>query len=179
MAHGIAANQMITSKMTQDQERAYIKTSIEAVTRATGIKPLGWMGPEFGESENTAAILADEGMSYVCDWPNDDQPYPMNTPTGDIYSLPVNLTLVDVRSHWYGRIHIDTYAKMIMDSFDVIYREGATTGRMMVLNFQPWLMGTGFRSKYLDMALGHICKHGGIWKASAGEIVEHHRSHVQ
>ena len=47
---------------------------------------------------------------------------------------------------------------------------------MLVLNFQPWLMGTGFRSKYLDQALGHIAKHGGIWKASAGEIVDYHRS---
>ena len=37
-------------------------------------------GPEYGESENTVAILADEGIRYVCDWPNDDQPYPMKTP---------------------------------------------------------------------------------------------------
>ena len=176
MAHGVAVNQLLTSKMTPDQERDYIRRSIDAVTQATGQAPRGWMGAEFGESAETAAILADEGVSYVCDWPNDDHPYPMNTPTGDLYSLPVNLTLVDLRSHWYGRIHVDTYAKMIMDSFDVVYREGADTGRMLVLNFQPWLMGTGFRSKYLDQALGHICRHGGIWKASAGEIVDYHRS---
>ncbi len=176
MAHGIAANQMITSRMTEEQERDYIRRSIEAVTKATGVRPKGWLGIEFGESERTASILADEGIGYVCDWPNDDQPYHMNTPTGDMYSLPVNLTLVDLRSHWYGRIHVDTYAKMITDSFDVVYREGAETGRLMVLNFQPWLMGTGFRSKHLDRALGHICRHGGIWKASAGEIIDHCRS---
>ena len=135
MAHGVAVNQLLTSKMTPDQEREYIRHSVDSVAKATGTTPRGWMGAEFGESAETAAILADEGVSYVCDWPNDDQPYPMKTPTGDLYSMPVNLTLVDVRSHWYGRIQVDTYAKMIMDSFDVVYREGAETGRMLVLNF--------------------------------------------
>ena len=98
MAHGVAVNQLLTSKMTPDQERDYIRRSLDAVEKATGSRPRGWMGAEFGESAETAAILADEGLDYVCDWPNDDHPYPMNTPTGDLYSLPVNLTLVDVRS---------------------------------------------------------------------------------
>ena len=48
MAHGIAVNQMITSKMTQQQERDYIRRSVDAVTKATGIKPRGWMGAEAG-----------------------------------------------------------------------------------------------------------------------------------
>ena len=69
MAHGIAVNQMITSKMTQDQERDYIRRSIDAVTKATGAKPRGWMGAEFGESEHTAAILADEASATFATGP--------------------------------------------------------------------------------------------------------------
>ena len=175
MAHGLAVNQMITSKMTQEEERGHIRQSIDAVTKATGSKPLGWFGPEYGESENTVALLADEGIRYVCDWPNDDQPYPMKTPTGDLYSLPILLSLDDEYTHWINKIQIDTYSKMITDAFDVLYREGADTGRMMVLNFHPWLMGTPFRSKYLELALSHICRHKEIWKATAGEIVDWHR----
>jgi allantoinase len=175
MAHGIAVNQMLTSNMTPEQERDYIRRSIDAVTKATGSTPRGWLGPEFGESNETANILADEGVEFVCDWPNDDQPYPMKTPTGDLYSLPVNISLVDLRTHWYGGVHVDTYAKMIMDSFDVIYREGADSGRILVLNIHPWLMGTAFRSKHLDNALSYIFKHSGVWNATASEIVDCHR----
>ena len=144
-------------------------------TKATGSKPLGWFGPEYGESENTVAILADEGIKYVCDWPNDEQPYPMKTSTGSIYSLPILLSLDDQFTHWINKIQIDSYAKMITDSFDVLYRESAETGRMMVLNFHPWIMGTPFRSKYLEIALSHISKHDGIWNATASEIVDWHR----
>ena len=175
MAHGVAVNQMLTSKMTKEEERKHIQRSIEAVEKATGSKPLGWHGPEYGESENTLALLADEGIRYVCDWPNDDQPYPMKTPSGDLYSLPILLSLDDHYTHWINKIHIDAYTKMITDSFDVLYREGADSGRMMVLNLHPWLIGTPFRSKYLDIALNYICKHEGVWKATASEIVDWHR----
>ena len=81
MAHGVAVNQMITSNMTESQERDHIQSATKAITTAIGRRPAGWFGAEYGESENTVAILADEGFQYVCDWPNDDQPYPMHTPT--------------------------------------------------------------------------------------------------
>ena len=62
MAHGVAVNQLLTSKMTPDQEREYIRHSVDSVAKATGTTPRGWMGAEFGESAETAAILADEGV---------------------------------------------------------------------------------------------------------------------
>src|SRR5215212_6638172 len=35
IAHGISVNRMITSKMSEEEERRYIRTSIDAVTQAT------------------------------------------------------------------------------------------------------------------------------------------------
>lgn len=172
IAHGVAVNQMITSLMNEETERDYIRQSIESVARASGSKPLGWLGPEYGESARTTATLAGEGIHYVCDWPNDDQPYPMKTRAGKIYSLPVTLDLDDTFTHWMKRVPINIYAKMITDTFDTLYREGAESGRLIVINIHPWLMGQPFRSKYLDHALGHICKQEGVWKATGSEIVD-------
>jgi len=36
------------------------------------------MGPGLAETFDTPDILAEEGIEYVCDWVNADQPYPMN-----------------------------------------------------------------------------------------------------
>jgi hypothetical protein len=33
--------------MSEDEERQYIRASIEAVERATGTRPVGWSGPDF------------------------------------------------------------------------------------------------------------------------------------
>ena len=45
IGHGISVSRMITSNMTEQEEREYIQTSLEALTRATGTAPAGWLGP--------------------------------------------------------------------------------------------------------------------------------------
>src|SRR5206468_11812128 len=75
IGHGVAVNRMITSRMSEQEEREYIQTSVQALTRATGKVPVGWLGPELGESTRTPRVLAEFGIRYVCDWVNDEQPY--------------------------------------------------------------------------------------------------------
>lgn len=176
LAHGITVTRMITSKMTAEQERDYISRSIETVRKVVGTPPVGWLGPEYGESVRTTALLAENGIRYVCDWANDDQPYRMNTSTGEIYSLPVNRELADTYSHWRQRIQIDQYAMMVMDAFDVLYREGKHSGRMLVWNIHPWLIGQPWRSKYLDRILAHVTRHDGVWNATGAEVIDWYKS---
>ena len=83
IGHGISVNRMITSRMSEQEERDYIQTSVQALTRATGKTPAGWLGPESGESTRTPQMLAEFGMRYVCDWVNDEQPYPLKVPQGE------------------------------------------------------------------------------------------------
>ena len=44
IAHGLSR---IHIGMSEDEERQYIRASIEAVERATGTRPVGWSGPDF------------------------------------------------------------------------------------------------------------------------------------
>jgi peptidoglycan/xylan/chitin deacetylase (PgdA/CDA1 family) len=82
IAHGLSRRGIIHAGMSEDEERQYIRASIEAVERAAGKRPLGWSGPDFQETANTPNLLAAEGISYVCDWGNDEQPYKMTPKTG-------------------------------------------------------------------------------------------------
>jgi peptidoglycan/xylan/chitin deacetylase (PgdA/CDA1 family) len=47
--------------MSEDEERQYIRASIDAVERATGTRPVGWSGPDFQEMSNTPTLLAVSG----------------------------------------------------------------------------------------------------------------------
>lgn len=172
IAHGISVNRMITSRMSEDEEREYIRTSIEAVSRATGTPPIGWLGPEGGESARTPQLLAEAGLRYVCDWANDEQPYRMKVAEGELYSLPVSLPLDDVNALWDRRIEIDRYAAMLRETFDVLYRDGADNGRLLVLRLHPFLIGQPFRIGYLDQALQYIVQHGRVWTATGSEVIE-------
>ena len=178
IAHGTSARRPINYNMSVDTERAYIRTSIEAVAKATGKRPIGWLGPRFQESINTPNILSAEGIRYLCDWSNDEQPYRMKVQQGQLFSLGVNLDLDDDFFLETGGRNITEYADSIKDTFDALYSDGAKSGRMMVINIHPWIMGWPWRSKYLDLALAHISRSGtGVWKASGHEIVDWYSAH--
>ncbi len=175
IAHGISANQMITSRMTADEERRYIRDSIEAITAATGSAPRGWLGPEYGESTRTPGLLAEAGIRYVCDWVNDEQPYPVNTPTGELYALPIMLELTDTFSLRDRRFPVDGYATHLKEGFDTVYEDARDTGRLMVLNLHPWLVGQPCRIGFLDDALAHMVRRERVWAATGSEIVDWYR----
>ena len=82
IAHGVSVSRVITSRMSESEERAYINESIQSIAAATGTSPKGWLGPEYGESHRTPNLLAEAGIEYVCDWVNDEQPYKLNTSQG-------------------------------------------------------------------------------------------------
>ena len=178
IAHGTTARQPIDPGMTLEAERAYVRDSIAAVTKAVGKKPVGWLGPDFHETVNTPAVLAAEGIRYVCDWSNDEQPYTMKVPQGELYSLGVDFDLDDVYIHMDGRRLIDEYRQIIQDTFDGLYRDGAKSGRLMVINVHPWVTGWPWRSKYLDRALAHITQYKDIWKASGTEVTDWYKAHA-
>jgi len=66
------------------------------------------------------------------------------------------------------------FAKMICDQFDVLYKEGAKSGRVMAIALHPYLIGVPHRIGAFDAALKYICKHKKVWKATGSEIAEHY-----
>jgi hypothetical protein len=117
-------------------------------------------------------LLAEAGVEYVCDWPNDEQPYRMTVPVGTMISLPVTLDLDEVFTHRERGVSMPRWLRLVTEAFDGLYEDGAESGRLIVMNVHPYLIGQPFRIKYLDEALTHILRRQGVWSATAGEIVD-------
>ena len=177
IGHGISVSRMITGNMPEQQEREYIQESLDALREATGVAPTGWMGPEYGESERTPRLLGEAGVRYLCDWANDEQPYPLKVPVGELYALPVMLELDDVVAMAQRKVTVERYATMLRESFDQMYDDGAVNGRAMVLSLHPWLIGQPFRIGSLDEALAYMMRRQGVWAASGAEVVDWYRTH--
>ena len=175
IGHGMSASRMITSQMSEKEEREYIHASVEALRSTAGSPPLGWLGPEYGESPRTPQLLAEAGLRYVCDWANDEQPFPLNVPGGELFALPIMLELDDVNALWDRRVPVDRYMEMLKEGFDTIYSEGDQNGRLLVLNLHPWLIGQPFRIRYMDGTLAYIMGRPGVWTASGSEIIDWYR----
>jgi peptidoglycan/xylan/chitin deacetylase (PgdA/CDA1 family) len=177
VAHGTHATRMISSAMTETQERAYIKTTLDTVTRCTGVRPIGWLGQDYGESVRTPNLLADAGVSYVLDWPNDDQPYLLRTDP-PMVSVPNSPSLDDVQTLWLGGLSHMRYPSVVADTLETLRGEGADTGRMCTLGIHPWMLGRAHRIRYLDEALATLTEQAGIWQAFTGQIANHARTQL-
>ena len=71
-------------------------------------------------------------------------------------------------------VSAEGFAKMICDQFDVLYKEGAKSGRVMAIALHPYLIGVPHRIGAFDAALKYICKHKKVWKATGSEIASHY-----
>jgi peptidoglycan/xylan/chitin deacetylase (PgdA/CDA1 family) len=176
IGHGVSVSRMITSNMTEAEEREYIGSSLEALTKATGTAPRGWFGPEYGESDRTPQLLAEAGLDYVCDWANDEQPYPMTTGENPFFALPLLYELDDVVAISQKLMPVFDYERMLGESFDVLKEDGTANGRLMALNWHPWLVGQPFRIRCVDRALGYMLGQGGVWAATGSEIIDWYRN---
>jgi peptidoglycan/xylan/chitin deacetylase (PgdA/CDA1 family) len=159
------------SGLSLDAERELIRGSLERLRQATGKKPVGWLGAGLAETWNTLDILAEEGCQYVSDWVNDDQPYRMNIEGKQLVYLPYSYEINDSPQLYYRDRSIDEFENMIKRQFDVLYREGERSGRVMAICLHPFIIGVPHRIGGLDSALAYICGHPGVWKATGEEIV--------
>jgi peptidoglycan/xylan/chitin deacetylase (PgdA/CDA1 family) len=178
IAHGISVTRIISSRMSEAEERAYVDESLKRLSNATGAQLRGWIGPEQSESARTPLVLDAAGLDYVLDWPNDDQPYLLKTPR-QLVSLPTHFALDDAY-FWLGRsVGSDDYAASAIRAFDALAREGAHSGRSLVLVVRPWLTGQPFRMDRLEAGLKHMAATGQAWFASPGQVADAFRSAVR
>ena len=171
MGHGRNNSEMLGG-MEEAQERDTIKAVVSRITEGTGKPPRGWLGPALTETYNTLDILAENGITYVSDWVNDEQPYRMRVKSGTMYSIPYSSEINDIPAILDGKQSGESFGRMIKDQFDTLYEDAATTGRVMSICLHPFLIGHPFRAKYLAEALAHITSRQEVWLATGSEIIE-------
>jgi peptidoglycan/xylan/chitin deacetylase (PgdA/CDA1 family) len=171
MGHGPNNSGLLTF-LDEATERATIKDTLQTIARATGKSPRGWLGPALCESLHTLDILAENGVDYVADWTNDEQPYPISVKSGRLFAIPYSLETNDYPAFLNMYQSPDTFGRMIKDQFDVLYEDGATTGRVMAICLHPFLTGHPYRAKYLDDALAHIAARQEVWLTTGAEIID-------
>jgi len=174
MGHGLT-NSVLLTGMSKDKEAAVIAEAREIIGQ-WGQTMRGWLGPGLGETWHTLDLLREHGVQYVCDWVNDDLPYRMNN---GLYSIPYSIELNDMPLFNVPSIDIGEFERRIRETFDVLYEEGARSGRVMAIALHPFLIGVPHRIRTLDRALSYIASHGSVWFATGSEIIDAYRSQEQ
>jgi peptidoglycan/xylan/chitin deacetylase (PgdA/CDA1 family) len=175
--HGIY-NTRYTYGMDEAQERAMIAESMEAIERAVGRRPAGYLAPALSHSEVTVDLFAELGGLYTCDLFHDDQPTPVKLRSGKRFvSVPYSLELNDTIVYVVNKIEPRRYGQMIKDAFDRLYAEGQTHGTVMCIPTHNYQVSCPHRLTAFEEALEYITGHSGVWVTTGREIAEHYLAH--
>ena len=99
---------------------------------------------------NTADILAEEGLIFFTDLLNDDQPYLIHTESGKpMVSIPYTSEVNDFTVFLRQGKDVNGGFGVFKEQFDELYREGATSVRLMNIGLHPHVIGQPFRIRPL------------------------------
>src|SRR5690606_38405150 len=152
-------------------EREHIMQCVDLFRKHTGRQLGGWLSPALSHTLLTPDLVAEAGIGYLCDLVHDDQPWPIRVRSGRLISMPYSVDLNDAVTYRQG-FEAEDVARMIIDTFDTLWREGEHSGRVMTIAIHPYNMGQPQRIKHLDTALKHILSHDGVWIATGSEIAD-------
>jgi allantoinase len=169
MGHGITNSQSLAG-LSEEAERGLIAATLEAIKKSVGTAPRGWLGPGLAETVRTPDLLAEAGISYLCDWCNDDQPYPMRVKRGRLISIPYSVEINDIPFFVGKGSTPDQFRQAIQDQFEVLYEEGKSNAKVMAIALHPFLVSVPYRHKYFAQALDYLARHRDVWFTTGDEI---------
>jgi peptidoglycan/xylan/chitin deacetylase (PgdA/CDA1 family) len=172
IAYGWHMDALHHEGLSEAEESALIERTVGVLREMSGQPVTGWLSPARNESTRTPDLVARHGIEYLCDWVNDDMPYPFRVEGGTITALPLSNELDDffiLQSNLHSE---DSYVEQIEDAADLLLAEAASQGgRLLALNVHPWLLGQPHRIARFERLLESLTGRDGVWSASAGEIV--------
>jgi len=163
--HGWYQDQLM-SYMPPDEERGTIRRSLDALQKATGKRPVGWLGPSMAFSENTRRFLVEEGLKWHGDARDSDLPRIVDTASGTIVHIPgsdfTDNRVLRSRAMDLWDVHTQT--------FDYLYAREAPA--FMVLSMHCHFGGRPMISAVMDKVFKHVLGHPDLWVATYAEIAQ-------
>ena len=171
-------NAVRVNELDEGQEREMLRATVERIGKATGRKPVGWLGAGLAETWNTLDYLIEAGVRYVADWTCDDLPFRMNVNGKEILSIPYSLQINDATQFYNQKSTPEDFEKNVKAQFDCLYRESERAPRVMAIALHPFISGAPYWNGALDRALEYVATKPGVWLATGSEIIDHYVKQV-
>lgn len=159
--------------VAEEIEREHIKRAVDGIKKLSGERPLGWMTGRPGP--NTRRLLVEEGgFVYDRDTLNDELPYWLNVSDKPHLTVPYSYETNDNRfNENSGFSTADQFYTYMCDAFDVLYREGETSPKLLSIGLHDRLIGRPARIGGLIRFLEYIRKHDKVWICRGIDVARH------
>ena len=164
-----------TVHLSEGTERDLINRAIASLQRLLGERPLGWFCGRLGRSANTRRLLVEEGgFLYDSDSYSDELPFWEEVCGRAHLVIPYALDTNDTKFAVSPGYSIGSdFSEYLIDTFDLLYREGDTAPKMMSIGLHPRLCGRPGRFVALERFLDHVQRHDDVWLCRRIDIARH------
>ena len=171
IAHSTDMNGTIASSMSEEAEGALVGDALSRLEAATGTRPRGWLSIARSQSFRTVDLLEEHGLSYCCDWVNDELPWRFNN---GLVNLPLSVDLSDRQIVAVQQHSAEAWAQMMRDAFGWLADEAQrqSSARLLPMQLTPYIMGQPFRIEALEELLTELASRKEAWFASGSAIVQ-------
>lgn len=171
-AHG--ARWVHQFRMTEAEERAFIRQAVQSITTTVGRRPDGWLS-RYLLTDNTRRLLVEEGFSYHMDDYSDDRPFWADVPETEkaIAVVPYALDSNDMKFWTDPALTPPQWLDYAIDTFDQLYEEGTEQCRMMSLGVHLRIIGRPGRIRAFDRFLSYATRKPNVWVATRRDIRNH------
>jgi peptidoglycan/xylan/chitin deacetylase (PgdA/CDA1 family) len=184
VAHNYVQTDLLTNyQFDEAGERDVIRETLRVYEDIVGKKAKGWLSCSLRSTPNTPDLIAEEGLIFITDYLNDDQPYMMRTKSGKpLVSIPYTSEVNDFTVFLRQGKDVEGALAVFVEQLNELYREGEESGRLMNVGLHPHVIGQPFRIRALREFVDYAKSLPGVWFATREEIadwyLQNHASHI-
>lgn len=170
-AYGYSSDRLL-NRLSSEEEKTDILKTLKLLTDVTGTKPTGWVSPDLAPGDGTLAVLAEQGLTWNGDFPNDDLPYMIKAGAKPLLIIPYTKESDDSEIYGAGGQLPSVWTRCFTDGLDVLYDEGATHPKMLNASVHAHVMGRSVGTKAIIEAIRYAKSHPNVWMTTRGEIAK-------
>lgn len=158
--------------LEEEEERANIRRNDEILTRAAGVKPIGWISPRGTGSPDSPRLLAEAGYRHHGDCNDDDRPYVLDFAGQRIVAIPLTMDCNDLPTC----IRYGNAPRHLLDMFHdtlAAYRTRESAPLFLDVTAHAHVMGRASGAWVYDEIMASVAQHADLWVTTRGEMANY------
>ena len=156
----------------KEDEKLAIETAVKSITASTGVRPVGWY-TRYAPSENTRELIASHGgFLYDSNSYSDDIPYYVDVDNNPWLVIPYSLEVNDTRFWRGGMNRPSDFLETLINTFDVLYEEGAENPKLMNIGLHCRIAGRPSRAAVLKQFFDYVKTKNNVWFTRRDQIAD-------
>jgi allantoinase len=177
IAHGMNnTSRMLPLGRGLDQQKAYIRDTLNLIASTTGVKSTGWSSPSVYANGDTMQAMTAAGVTYTLDQMDSDIVSRLNTPSGPLVLLPYPVVTVDMGQNlarMKSPTEIETlWLDYVLELAEEARADSSREATTVVIGIHPFVVGTLDGAAAMRRVLARLKNDRNIWLTDTEAILK-------